>query len=172
MNELATLHEAITSTIKTAMPGIQTVDAYALENENTALPALFHAISGLKPGVDPGDGRACILATFEARILVDSGQPQARLQAATLASQMTVLLRKQFWEVDFVEAAKSVQALPAQPVAGSTLPVEWRVQWEQALLLGSVQWPWPNEPGPLVFAFSPDTGLEHEGSYQSPEDLS
>lgn len=171
MSELANLHQAITATIKSAMPALASVDAYGAANEHTALPALFHAISALKPGADPGDGRSCIVATIEARILVDSTHPQAPLQAVTLATQLTVLLRKQFWEVDFVEEAKQVQALPVAPIPGSPPTTAWVVQWEQVLRLGQVQWPWPDEPGPLVFAFSPDTGPGNEGNYQSPEDL-
>ncbi|MNJ33027.1 hypothetical protein D3C77_277060 [compost metagenome] len=171
MNELTTLHEAITATIKLAMPVLETVEAYVPANQSTTLPALLHAITGLKPGIDPGDGRSCIAATFEARILVDSNLPQASLQAVTLAAQLAVLLRKQFWGLDFVEETQQVQALPVLAIPASPVAVEWRVQWEQVLHLGSVQWPWPDEPGPMAFAFSPDTGLGNEGSYQSPEDL-
>ncbi|MGH8381024.1 hypothetical protein [Pseudomonas sp.] len=171
MSELQTLHGAITATIKAAMPQFETVEAYATADQNTALPALIHAVTGLKPGADPGDGRACVLATFEACILVDASHPQAALQAAMLATRLTVLLRQQFWQMDFVEAVKSVQALPVQPTTASTHPIIWRVQWEQALYLGAAQWSWPDEPGPLAFAFSPDTGPGHEAGYQSPEDM-
>lgn len=171
MNELTALHEAITATIKLAMPVFETVEAYDSAAQGTALPALFHAITGLAPGVDPGDGRACIVATFEARILVDSNGPQASLQAVSLATQMAVLLRKQFWGLDFVEQTQQVKALPELTLPTSPVAVEWRVQWEQALRLGSEQWPWPDEPGPLAFAFSPDTGIDNEGSYQTPEDM-
>lgn len=172
MNELQTLHEAITATIKSAMPQLQIVDAYAMAAQDTALPALFHSIAGLKPGVDPGDGRSCIVAIIDARILVDASLAQASLQAATLATQLTVLLRKQFWDLDFVEEAKNVQGLPVQAAPGALHPVSWVVQWEQTLHLGDPQWPWPDEPGPIAFAFSPDTGPGHEGGYQTPEELS
>ncbi|TDF78236.1 hypothetical protein [Pseudomonas sp. H9] len=173
MNELTALHEAITASVKLALPVFETVEAYvpANQNQTPALPALIHAITGLKPSVDPGDGRSCIMATFEARILVDSSSLQAPSQAVTLAAQVAVLLRKQFWGLDFVEEARLVEALPVIPIAAMPDAVEWRVQWEQALYLGSLQWPWPNEPGPLAFAFSPDTGPGHEGNYQSPEDM-
>ncbi|PRA71460.1 hypothetical protein CQ065_02075 [Pseudomonas sp. MYb187] len=172
MCELTTLHQAITATIKTAMPELATVDAYGGADSSTAMPALFHSITALRPAVDPGDGRSCILATIEARILVDVGDTQAPLRAVTLATQLAVLLRKQFWGVDFVEEANNVRAVPvvADPVLPA--PVTWQVKWEQVLRLGTMQWPWPDEPGPVAFAFSPDTGPGHEADYQSPEDLS
>ncbi|WP_095163236.1 hypothetical protein [Pseudomonas sp. Irchel 3F5] len=171
MNELTTLHEAITATIKAAMPQLETVAAYTAADQNTALPALYHAITGSKPAADPGDGRCCILASFEARILVDAGVAPAPLLVTALAMQLTILLRQQFWQMDFVEAAKNVQASVVQPAADSTSPISWRVQWEQVLYLGAEQWPWPVEPGPLAFAISPDTGAGFEADYQSPEDM-
>ncbi|ROL74703.1 hypothetical protein [Pseudomonas vranovensis] len=171
MSELNRLHEAISATIKAALPQFETVEAYASAAPTTVLPALFHSITALKPGDDPGDGRVRVIATFEARIFVDSAGEQAALGIATLACQMTVLLRKQFWALDFVDEAKAVQALPVQLSADAALPRNWTVQWEQALYLGAEQWPWPVEPGPLAFAFSPDTGPGFEGDYQSAEDL-
>lgn len=166
MNELTTLHEAITVSIKAAMPQFETVGAYAAANQSTSLPALLYGITRLEPGADPGDGRSGIVATFEARILVDPAHQQAALLAVTLATELTVLLRKQFWGLDFVDSASMVRALPA-----AETPTIWLVQWQQMLRLGVVQWPWPDEPGPVVFAFSPDTGSGNEGNYQLPEDM-
>ncbi|WP_433886337.1 hypothetical protein [Pseudomonas vranovensis] len=171
MNELTTLHEAITATIKVAMPQLETVAAYAVADQNTALPALYHAITSFKPAADPGDGRCCIQASFEAHILVDASAASAPLLVTALATQLTILLHQQFWQVDFVEAAKNVQASVVQPAVGSNSSISWTVQWEQVLYLGAEQWPWPVEPGPLAFAFSPDTGPGFEGGYQSAGDL-
>lgn len=80
MSELTTLHQAITATIKTAMPELASVDAYVAVDSSTALPALFHSITALRPAADPGDGRASILATFEARLHVDAADTQAPLR--------------------------------------------------------------------------------------------
>lgn len=167
MNELTTLHEAITASIKVAIPTLETVGAYAAAEASTVLPALLFAITSLEPGVDPGDGRSGISAGFEAHILVDPASAQAPLLALTLASELAVLLRKQFWALDFVEGATNVRAVPAVASPATT----WLVQWQQVVRLGAASWPWPDESGPLAFAFSPDTGPGNEGAYQSPEDL-
>lgn len=167
MNELTTLHEAISASIKAAIPQFETVGAYAVADESTVLPALFYAITSLEPGVDPGDGRTGIIASFEARILVDPAHTDAPLLAVTLATELTMLLRKQFWALDFVEEASVVRAVPAAAAPTSI----WLVQWQQMLRLGITQWPWPDEPGPLAFAFSPDTGRGNEDSYQSAEGM-
>lgn len=172
MSELIQLSQAITTTLQARMPGLASVQALTAAEQNTVLPALIHAFTALQPAADPGDGRTCILASLEARLLVDAQHPQAPLQAATLAAQLTQLLRQQFWNLDFVEA--SINANARQAVSTDALPaaVEWRVQWQQPLYLGDVQWPWPDQPpGTLLFAFSPDTGLAHKDAYQAPEDL-
>ena len=169
MSDLNALHEAITATVREAMPQIETVSSYAAMQQGTALPALFHAITGLKPATDPGDGHSCIVATLEARIVVDGSRPQAALEATTLAAQLMVLLRKQYWGIDFVEDARAIKALPQ----GTDWPVaSWLLQWEQTLHLGDAQWPWPNQPpGSLVFAFDPDSGPGKEADYKTPEDF-
>lgn len=167
MTDLSGLHQAISAAIETAIPQLATVGSYAAVQQETALPALFHGIVGLKPGVDPGDGHSRVVATFEARISTDGGRPQATLEAITLAAQLMVLLRKQYWDIEFVEEARAIQA---QPLA--TAPSSWTLQWEQVLHLGQAQWPWPNQPpGSLVFSFDPDTGVGHEDSYKAPEDF-
>ncbi|MEE1924292.1 hypothetical protein V0R50_19700 [Pseudomonas sp. 148P] len=167
MTDLSGLHQAISAAIETAIPQLATVGSYAAVQQETALPALFHGIVGLKPGVDPGDGHSRVVATFEARISTDGDRPQATLEAITLAAQLMVLLRKQYWNIDFVEEAQGVQALPS-----STAATTWTVQWEQVLHLGEVQWPWPNQPpGSLVLAFDPDSGPGHESDYRAPEDF-
>lgn len=34
----------------------------------------------------------------------------------------------------------------------------WVVEWTQIIYLGEEEWPWPREPGPVLFAFDPDSG--------------
>nr|WP_315403068.1 hypothetical protein [uncultured Pseudomonas sp.] len=171
MNELKLLSQAITATFQAGVPDFATVEAFSAVNEHTPQPALCHTITAMEATVDPGDGRLCILARFEARILVDAQQQHAALQAATLAAKSTLVLHKQFWGVDFVAATLNVKAQTAIPaeVPGT---LEWRVQWQQPVYLGDLQWPWPDQPpGSLLFAFSPDTGPAHKDSYQAPEDM-
>lgn len=167
MSDLNGLHLAIGATLETALAQLATVGSYAAVQQETALPALFYGIVGLKPGTDPGDGHSRVIATFEARISTDGTRPQAVLEAVSLAAQLMVLLRKQYWNIDFVEEARGVQALPS-----STAPTTWVVQWEQVLHLGETQWPWPNQPpGSLLLSFDPDTGPGHESDYKAAEDF-
>ena len=45
----------------------------------------------------------------------------------------------------------------------------WVVEWTQIIYLGEEEWPWPREPGPVLFAVDPDSGEGKEQHYQHPE---
>lgn len=163
MSELATLHAALTATIREAMPELASVDAYADVGSDTALPALRHGIVRMTADAAPRDGRSVLFTTFEADITPDAANPEARLQGSLLAAQLVDLLRQQLWGLEFVEASRNVRAY----LSGD----HWKVRWEQPVLLGEAQWHWPDQPpGSLMLGFSPDTGPGNEGKYITPED--
>ena len=172
MSELTNLHDAILSTIKAAMPHVQTVDEFPASLDSPFAPTIYCAISAMDLGTDPGDGRSGIRATVEARVLVDASLPQAPLQAATLAAQLINLLRCQYWNLDFVDAAKAVRALPVSSAAEPLQSAVWTVQWQQVIYLGQEEWLWPDQPpGTLMLSISPDASPGHEAGYQSPEQM-
>lgn len=172
MSELTILHDAIAATIKAAMPAVQAVEAFPETPDGLARPAIVFAITAMDPGADPGDGRSCVKATFEASMLVDANLPGAALQAVELAAQMADLLHCQHWNLDFVEGTTSVRAKPADATSESWRKKAWTVQWQQLVYLGQEQWPWDNQgPGSLLLGFSPDTGPGKEDGYFSPEQL-
>jgi len=171
-SELTVLHEAITATLKEALPQIKLVEAYPVLKEGMALPALLYAMTNVAPGLNPGDGRLCVSATFEAIILLESKRAMAPLQAAILASKLLQLVNEQYWDVDFVDQPSDMQAMPAEVLPELHRCVGWTVQWRQNIYLGDTAWPWPDEPpGSLVFAFDPDSGPGNEGQYVAPEAL-
>lgn len=171
-SELTQLHTAMTEAMTQALPQLQNIAAYPVLEAGMKLPALFYAITGMAPAPDPGDGRTCIVATFEALILVEEVREQAPLQAAILASKLVKLLDGQYWDLDFVDQTHDVQAMPSEITPELLKCVGWSVQWRQVVYLGDTEWPWPDEPpGSLVFAFDPQSGPGHEGHYQAPENL-
>ncbi|MDF0730545.1 hypothetical protein P0Y43_07330 [Pseudomonas entomophila] len=164
MSELATLHAALTATIREAMPELASVDAYAAVGNDAALPALRHGIVRMTADAAPRDGRSVLFTTFEADITTDAGNPEARLQGSVLAAQLVDLLRQQLWGLDFVEASRNVRAY----LSGAN----WKVRWEQPVLLGEAQWHWPDEPpGSLMLGIAPDTGAGNQDKYFAPGDL-
>ncbi|MEX5586366.1 MULTISPECIES: hypothetical protein [Pseudomonas] len=164
MSELTTLYAALTATIREAMPELASVDAHSTLGNTPALPALRHGIVRMTADAAPRDGRSVLIASFEADITADALNPEARLQGSLLAAQLMDLLRQQFWGLDFVEASRNVQA---QFEAG-----DWKVRWDQPVLLGEPQWPWPDQPaGSLLLGIDPDTGPGNQSRYFAPEDL-
>lgn len=169
-SELTLLHDAMTAAIKAALPKVVYVKDHPVLEEGMPMPALIYALTNLAPGDDPGDGRVCLMATFEACILVESSRDRAPLQAAILAGKLAQLLHNQYWDLDFVDHVRDVQAMPGESVPELEQCATWSAQWRQPVYLGDTEWLWPDEPpGSLVFAFSPDTGTGSEGGYQSPE---
>ncbi|MDR2306124.1 MAG: hypothetical protein LBE53_02850 [Paucimonas sp.] len=164
MSELVQLYAAVTSTLQAALPELATVLADADAHGELQLPALVHSLVRLRGDEALRDGRSLLMATLEARITAQGSSAQARTQAGILAAQVVDQLRQQFWGLDFVEAARNVTA----EAEGAS----WRVQWEQPVLLGVVQWPWPDQPpGSLALGVAPETGSGNQDKYFAPEDL-
>lgn len=157
-SELRVLHEAITATLQSGLPQFEHIEAYPkLIREGIKLPALLYAATGFAPGTKPGDGRLCVTVTFEALILLEAERAMAPLQAAILAGKLMQVLDEQYWDVDFVDHAKDVQAAPSEFVPELARCVGWSVLWRQDVYLGDTAWPWADEPpGSLVFAVGPD----------------
>lgn len=172
-SELTRLDEAITATIREAMPLLEYVESHpVLDVDRMAFPALIYAITNVEPGEDPGDGRSCVLLTVEGCILVEHDRPKAPLQAAILASKLVSLVHYQQWGLEFVLPVQDVRAMPTETIPELVSCAAWSVLWRQVVYLGSTEWVWPDEPpGALVFAFDPESGTDHEGQYQPPEDF-
>lgn len=151
-SELRVLHEAITATLKAGIPQFEVVEAYPVLKEGMKLPALLYAATNFAPGTKPGDGRLCVTVTFEALILLESKRTLAPLQAAILASKLMQLLDDQYWNIEFVDHAKDVQAMPSEFMPELARCAGWSVMWRQDVYLGDTTWPWSDEPpGSLVF---------------------
>lgn len=164
MSQLATLQATLTATIREAIPDLASVDADSAVGNSPALPALRHGIVSMVADAAPRDGRSVLAVTFEADITPDSASSDARLQGSELAAQLMDLLRQQLWGLEFVEATRNVQA--------QYQGAQWKVRWEQPVLLGEPRWEWPDQPpGGLMLGFDPDTGTGNENRYISPEDL-
>jgi len=153
MSELTTLHEAITRTISAAMPNILHVEQFPELGSEVQTPALLYGLTDMTLGTDRGEGKTALIGRFQSCILVDAVRKKASLQAAILASQMAVILKDQYWDLDFVTGPpENIHAQPEAPTQDLEQFVMWSVQWTQAFEIGTLEWPWPDEPpGSLMF---------------------
>jgi hypothetical protein len=139
------------------LPGLQTVATWPDIRDHVRLPAMFLELAEVDPGMDPGTGRVGLACRMEAYLIVAAEVERHHHQAAQLATQLAVLLRAQYWDLDDVDAAEFAQAGPdwTKPeLDGYTV---WKVEWTQQIYLGEEQWPWPDaEPAFLEPELNPD----------------
>lgn len=149
-NELAALHDAISATIKDAMPELVKVEAFPDLESGFDVPAVFFGLTEFKPGPDTGTGKTAIHGTFQALVLVDSILPHAALQCMWIATRLATVLRGQYWGLEFTDCAEDAHAEPtALPELESC--VVWGVRWSQVFHVGDeAEWPWPEESRELV----------------------
>ncbi|KPM58138.1 hypothetical protein HB4184_26140 [Pseudomonas putida] len=168
---LAKIYCAVEQHISDAIPGLAYIGTMPDGIEVVSVPAVVLELAGFESAdKDPGTGETAVDARFEARVIVGVDEPNCLHVVAFVAAQLTVLLRMQSWGLA-VEFAQFVRAERdwSRPELDSF--AVWVVEWTQVIYLGEEEWPWPREPGPLKFAFDPDSGPGNEGLYQSPEAL-
>ncbi|MNO89341.1 hypothetical protein D3C76_808200 [compost metagenome] len=168
---LSQIYAAIEQHIEAAIPGLAYVGTMPAGIEVVPVPAVVLELAGFEDAdKDPGTGETAVDARFEARVIVGAEEENCLHVAAFVSAQLAVLLRMQSWGLA-VEFAQFVRAERdwSRPELDSY--AVWVVEWTQVIYLGEEEWPWPREPGPLVFALDPDSGPGNEHLYQSPEAL-
>ncbi len=168
---LAQVYAAMEEHIRQAIPGLQYVGTMPSGIEVVPPPAVVLELAGFENAdKDPGTGEVAVEARFEARVLVPGEEDNCLHVAAFVAAQLTVLLRMQSWglAVEFAEFVRAERDWSRPELDSFAV---WVVEWTQVIYLGEEEWPWPREPGPLVFAFDPDTGPGNEHHYVAPEAL-
>lgn len=152
VSELTALHGAIEAAFKARVPAFKHVEAYAELGEDMGEPALLFAMTGAAPAPDTGTGKTALNCRFQAAVLVDATRTKAPLQAAILAGRVAVVLRGQYWDLDFVEAPTHIQVQPDGSVPELAQYCVWVVEWFQVVHFGESEWSWETEaPGSLVF---------------------
>lgn len=150
------------------MPKILYVEQFPEMGQMVDVPALLYGLTDMTLGEDRGTGQTALIGRFQSCILVDATATKASLQAAILASQLVVTLRYQMWGLDFVTGPpENIHAQPEAPTQDLEQFVMWSVQWTQAFDIGTLEWPWPDEPpGSLWLGINDDP----ESAFFQPED--
>ncbi|SPO59714.1 hypothetical protein [Pseudomonas inefficax] len=168
---LSQIYAAIEQHIGAAIPGLAYVGTMPAGIDVVPVPAVVLELAGFDDAdKDPGTGETAVDARFEARVIVGAEEENCLHVAAFVSAQLAVLLRMQSWGLA-VEFAQFVRAERdwSRPELDSF--AVWVVEWTQIIYLGEEEWPWPREPGPLKFAFDPDSGPGNEDQYREPEAL-
>lgn len=166
------LHAAMQSTFLASLKRFKHIEAYPDLKPHMGVPALLYALTGWRPAQDSGTGLSALECRFQAAILVDATRPTASLQAAILASQLSSLLRAQYWDLDFVEEPNDIQAQPDGSAPELDQFSVWVVEWSQVLHIGDEQWLWEDDSAlGLVFGVDMASGTGEGEIITRPEDL-
>jgi len=129
------------------MPKVLHVEEFPELGCEIEVPALLYGLTDLTLGEDRATGQTALIGRFQSCILIDATRPRASLQAAILAAQLIVVLRYQMWGLEFVTGIpENIHAQPEAPTQELEQFVMWSVQWTQAFEIGTLEWPWPDEP--------------------------
>ncbi|MDH0571529.1 hypothetical protein N7668_09730 [Pseudomonas fulva] len=168
---LGQVYAAMEQHIREAIPGLQYVGTMPSGIEVVPPPAVVLELAGFESAEeDPGTGQTAVDARFEARVLVPGEEDNCLHIAAFVAAQLAVLLRMQSWglPVRFAEFVRAERDWSRPELDGFAV---WVVEWTQIIYLGEEEWPWPREPGPVLFAVDPDSGEGNEEHYQHPDSM-
>lgn len=164
--DLDTLHDQILQSIRSKFPDLN-VDDYRSERDRLVLPACLVELVDLDadPEIDPGTEQLAVLARFEARVILGFKTANVKREIRKAACALAAFVHNQRF------------GLPIGPAEVLTISPDnfspeldqfeiFRVEWQQALHLGSSVW--KNDgtiPTHVYLGISPDIGPPNVDKY-------
>lgn len=160
--DLTVLHDAIVADIRAAFPALATVQFYRGEDDgeerkSIPTPACILELSEFEADdeADPGTGQLCVIASFDAELIVGFRTERAKHSIRHLAAAMAAWLHKRRWTNPANPAKKLptgeamvAGAYPDDFRGGGSASREtnldqfevWRIEWRQRIHLGNTVW--------------------------------
>lgn len=157
---LETLHTAIESALTTGLQGVD-VRSYPDLQDRVSLPLIVLELSEFEPGEDPGTGELALIATLQARLVLDPTQPAAELHARQLAARLAAVVHQSHGFGQPVTPAKIRQIGPDGFRADLDGYLVWLVEWTHELHVGDpmgIELP-AFVPSVIAWGFDPETGV-------------
>lgn len=163
------LHDAIEQRLAAALPDLD-VRFYPELAERVNLPLLVLELAEFEPGTDPGTGELALVAIMQARVVCDPTATKAELAVRQLATRVAALVHAATTFGQPVTPAKLRQIGPdGFHHAELDGYLVWLVEWVHELDVGE-----PSDialpsfvPKTVAWGFDPETGSEHEESYET-----
>lgn len=180
--DLDVLHDAIVADIKAAFPQFATVEFYDENRKELPKPACLLELVEMDTirDEDPGTEQLCVMATFEAQLVIDFRTPKAKRAISFLAAGLAAWLRMRRWtnysgttpklptgEALVIGAYRDdFRAIGMQRSQDLEQYEVWRVEWQQRIHLGNTIWTDEGAtPSEVFTGWSPDIGLGNEDKY-------
>ncbi|MBI3143818.1 MAG: hypothetical protein HYZ18_00825 [Pseudogulbenkiania sp.] len=163
------LHDAIEQRLATAMPPLD-VRFYPELTERVTLPLLALELSEFEPGTDPGTGELALIATVQARLVMDPTQPDAERAVRQLAVRVGAVVHR---STNFGVPVTPARIRQIGPDGFHRAELDgylvWLIEWTHELDVGD-----PEDitlpaivPREVAWGFEPDTGAGSEGTYET-----
>lgn len=152
---LEVIYAAIEADIKAQFPALVTVEFDREDRKNLPKPACLLSLTEFEssPNDDPGTEQLCVLASFEAELIITFAGLNQKKKIRKLAANMAAWLHNRRWSTPgyLGEPGRSGSKLPTGPcIVGGAYPDDfqpeldqfeiWRVEWSQLIHLGDTVW--------------------------------
>lgn len=171
--DIVGLYAAIVAAISAQFPTLATVefDDAGEDRELPPVPACLLQLTEFEaePDLDPGTDQICVMARFEAELVLGFRTPEVKRSARVLAAAMCAFLHKlRHFPNGKAGAIEVLGAWPSQFKPQLDQYEVWRVEWRQPLYLGESVWAAEAEgttPSNPVYSWSPEIGTGHDDKY-------
>lgn len=173
--DIVGLYAAIVAAIATKFPDLATVE-FDDADEDHDLPAVPACLLQLaewdaEPDLDPGTDQICVMARFEAELVLGFRTPEVKRSARVLAAAMCAFLHKlRHFPNGKAGAIEVMGAWPSQFKPHLDQYEVWRVEWRQPLYLGESVWAAEatgSTPDKPIYSWVPEIGNDHEDKYKA-----
>lgn len=152
---LEVIYAAIEADIKAKFPALVTVEFDREDRKTLPKPACLLTLVEFEasPDNDPMTEQLCVLASFEAELVIGFNGLNAKKNIRKLAANMAAWLHNRRWNMPGYtgEPGRAGSKLPTGPcMVGGAYPDEfqpeldqfeiWRVEWSQLIHLGDTVW--------------------------------
>ncbi|MGQ5522645.1 hypothetical protein ACUHMQ_05210 [Chitinimonas sp. PSY-7] len=162
------LHETIVAHLQSRLPSLQ-VCAYPDLQARVQLPLLVIELSEFEPGDDPGTGQLALIATMQARLILDPTSPDAELHIRQLAARVGAEIHR---AMNFGLPITPARIRQIGPDGFSRAELDgyliWLIEWVHELDIGEIEdLTLPAiSPTQIAWGFEPDVGIGHADQYE------
>ncbi|MCD4505525.1 hypothetical protein LQR30_15610 [Chromobacterium piscinae] len=135
---IAQLQKTIETRLQEALTPAVAVELYPQLVDGMSLPRVALELDEFAPGTDPGNNQLALIATMQARVILDPNQEDAELLIRQLAARVALEVHRAYgFDLGYVAPAKIRRLVPdgfSRPELEGYLV--WLVEWTHEIDIG------------------------------------